>query len=97
MPRSTRDDAGVFGLFAITRAALPVMRAQNSGHVIDMTSVAGFAASAYDFASKPWRDNGSAMDSDEAGRPRRARRMEPLTWHTRQANVRQSLDAKKMA
>jgi NAD(P)-dependent dehydrogenase (short-subunit alcohol dehydrogenase family) len=34
-------DANVFGLFALTRAVLPVMRAQKSGHVINITSVGG--------------------------------------------------------
>ncbi|KAB0679747.1 oxidoreductase [Aureimonas leprariae] len=36
-------DANVFGLFALTRAVLPVMRRQRSGHVISVTSLAGFA------------------------------------------------------
>jgi NAD(P)-dependent dehydrogenase (short-subunit alcohol dehydrogenase family) len=48
-------DANVFGLFAMTRAVLPVMRAQRSGHVISITSVAGFVGypgSGYYAASK---------------------------------------------
>lgn len=48
-------DANVFGLFALTRAVLPVMRAQRSGHVINITSVAGlvgFPGSGYYSASK---------------------------------------------
>ena len=36
-------DANVFGLFALTRAVLPIMRAKKSGHIINITSVAGFA------------------------------------------------------
>ena len=36
-------DANVFGLFALTRAVLPVMRANKHGHIINITSVAGFA------------------------------------------------------
>ncbi|MGI4982836.1 MAG: oxidoreductase [Janthinobacterium lividum] len=48
-------DANVFGLFAMTRAVLPVMRAQRSGHVLNVTSVAGlvgFPGSGYYAASK---------------------------------------------
>ncbi|MFT5644775.1 MAG: NAD(P)-dependent dehydrogenase (short-subunit alcohol dehydrogenase family) [Janthinobacterium sp.] len=48
-------DANVFGLFAMTRAVLPGMRAQRSGHVINITSVAGhigFPGSGYYAASK---------------------------------------------
>ena len=48
-------DANVFGLFAMTRAVLPGMRAQRSGHIINMTSVAGhigFPGSGYYAASK---------------------------------------------
>lgn len=35
-------DANVFGLFAMTRAVLPIMRRQRSGHVLNLTSQAGF-------------------------------------------------------
>ncbi|WP_268800398.1 oxidoreductase [Pseudomonas huanghezhanensis] len=48
-------DANVFGLFAMTRAVLPLMRAQRSGHVINITSVAGligFPGSGYYAATK---------------------------------------------
>ncbi len=48
-------EANVFGLFALTRAVLPGMRAQHSGHVINITSVAGFIGfmgSGYYAASK---------------------------------------------
>ena len=36
-------DANVFGLFATTRAVLPGMRERRQGHIISITSVAGFA------------------------------------------------------
>jgi len=48
-------DANVFGLFAMTRAVLPLMRAQRRGHIINITSVAGligFPGSGYYAASK---------------------------------------------
>jgi NAD(P)-dependent dehydrogenase (short-subunit alcohol dehydrogenase family) len=48
-------DANVFGLFAMTRAVLPGMRARRHGHIINITSVAGlvgFQGSAYYAASK---------------------------------------------
>ncbi|WP_066267351.1 oxidoreductase [Hydrogenophaga palleronii] len=48
-------DANVFGLFAVTRAVLPVMRAQRSGRVLNITSVAGligYPGSGYYAASK---------------------------------------------
>ncbi len=48
-------DANVFGLFAMTRALLPGMRARRKGHVINISSVAGFVGfpgSGYYAASK---------------------------------------------
>jgi NAD(P)-dependent dehydrogenase (short-subunit alcohol dehydrogenase family) len=48
-------DANVFGLFAVTRAVLPGMRARRHGHVLNITSVAGFVGfpgSGYYAASK---------------------------------------------
>ena len=48
-------DANVFGLFALTRAALPGMRTRRAGHIINITSVAGlvgFPGSGYYAASK---------------------------------------------
>lgn len=48
-------EANVFGLFAVTRAVLPLMREQRSGHVISITSVGGLtgrAGSGYYSASK---------------------------------------------
>lgn len=48
-------EANVFGLFALTRAVLPIMRRQRRGHVFNITSLAGlsgFAASGYYSASK---------------------------------------------
>ncbi|WP_416186808.1 oxidoreductase [Glaciimonas sp. CA11.2] len=48
-------DANVFGLFAMTRAVLPGMRARHKGHILNITSVAGkvgFPGSGYYAASK---------------------------------------------
>ncbi|WP_375392401.1 oxidoreductase [uncultured Sphingomonas sp.] len=48
-------EANVFGLFALTRAVLPVMRAQKSGAIVNVTSVGGligFPASGYYAATK---------------------------------------------
>ena len=48
-------DANVFGLFALTRAVLPGMRARRHGHVISISSLAGFQGlpgSGYYAASK---------------------------------------------
>jgi NAD(P)-dependent dehydrogenase (short-subunit alcohol dehydrogenase family) len=48
-------DANVFGLFAMTRAVLPSMRARRKGHVLNLTSLAGFVglpASGYYAATK---------------------------------------------
>ena len=48
-------EANVFGLFAMTRAVLPAMRARKAGHIINIASVAGFCGfpgSGYYAASK---------------------------------------------
>ncbi len=48
-------DVNVFGLFAMTRAVLPGMRARRRGHVLNITSLAGLAGypgSGYYAASK---------------------------------------------
>ena len=37
-------DTNVFGLAEVTRAILPIMRSQKSGHILNLSSVAGIAA-----------------------------------------------------
>ncbi|SAI74492.1 D-beta-hydroxybutyrate dehydrogenase [Bordetella ansorpii] len=52
---SRQFSTNVFGTFAVTRAVLPVMRAQRAGHVISITSIAGlvgFGGSSMYCASK---------------------------------------------
>ncbi|SDM18302.1 Short-chain dehydrogenase [Methylobacterium phyllostachyos] len=63
-------DANVFGLFALTRAVLPVMRAQKAGHILNITSVAGFVgfpASGYYAATKHAVEGFSDSLAAEAG------------------------------
>lgn len=63
-------DANVFGLFAMTRAVLPVMRAQKSGYILNITSVAGFVgfpASGYYAATKHAVEGFSDALAAEAG------------------------------
>ncbi len=48
-------DTNVFGLFAMTRAVLPGMRARRRGHIVNITSIAGligFPSTGYYSASK---------------------------------------------
>jgi len=60
----------VFGLFALTRAVLPIMREQRSGHILNITSVAGFVgfpASGYYAATKHAVEGFSDSLAAEAG------------------------------
>lgn len=48
-------DSNVFGLFALTRTVLPIMRLQRRGHILNISSVAGlmgFSGSGYYAATK---------------------------------------------
>ncbi|SFL93183.1 oxidoreductase [Methylobacterium pseudosasicola] len=63
-------DANVFGLFALTRAVLPTMRAQRAGHILNITSVAGFVGfpgSGYYAATKHAVEGFSDALAAEAG------------------------------
>jgi NAD(P)-dependent dehydrogenase (short-subunit alcohol dehydrogenase family) len=37
-------EANVFGTLSVIKAALPILRAQGSGHIIGVTSILGIAA-----------------------------------------------------
>lgn len=63
-------DVNVFGLFAMTRAVLPLMRAARRGHVINITSVAGlvgYPGSGYYAASKHAVEGWSDSLASEVG------------------------------
>lgn len=63
-------EANVFGLFSLTRAVLPGMRARRRGHIINITSVAGFIGfpgSGYYSASKHAVEGWSDALAAEAG------------------------------
>ena len=63
-------DANVFGLFAMTRAVLPGMRARRYGRILNITSVAGlvgFPSSGYYAASKHAVEGFSDALAAEAG------------------------------
>ena len=63
-------EANVFGLFAMTRAVLPLMRAQGRGHILNIASVAGFCGfpgSGYYAASKHAVEGFSDSLSREVG------------------------------
>ena len=63
-------EANVFGLFAVTRAVLPGMRERRCGHIINITSVAGFCGfpgSGYYAASKHAVEGFSDSLSREVG------------------------------
>jgi len=66
-------EANVFGLFAVTRAVLPGMRARRKGHMINITSVGGlmgFAGAGYYVATKHavegWSDS-LALETEPLG------------------------------
>jgi NAD(P)-dependent dehydrogenase (short-subunit alcohol dehydrogenase family) len=63
--KQVRDqfETNVFGTMQVTRAVLPIMRAQRSGHVLTISSIAGFIAfpgssvySASKFAVEGWME-----------------------------------------
>ena len=63
-------EANVFGLFAMTRAVLPIMREQKGGHILNVASVAGFCGfpgSGYYAASKHAVEGFSDSLSREVG------------------------------
>jgi NAD(P)-dependent dehydrogenase (short-subunit alcohol dehydrogenase family) len=64
----TQFDTNVFGLFEVTRAVLPVMRAQRRGHIFNVSSIggiAGFASATLYCASKFGVEGFSASLAEE--------------------------------
>jgi NAD(P)-dependent dehydrogenase (short-subunit alcohol dehydrogenase family) len=64
----TQFETNVFGLFDVTRAVLPIMRAQRRGHIFNVSSVggiAGFASATLYCASKFAVEGFSASLADE--------------------------------
>ncbi|CAB4047381.1 hypothetical protein LMG9964_01013 [Paraburkholderia phenoliruptrix] len=74
----------MFGLLNVTRAVLPVMRKQRSGHVINTSSIVGYQAAAGGgvYSSEPYHPicrvglpklpQSAPVKSDSALTPRRA-------------------------
>jgi NAD(P)-dependent dehydrogenase (short-subunit alcohol dehydrogenase family) len=68
-------DTNVFGLLNVTRAVLPQMRKQGSGHVINISSVGGYTAAA------GWGLYGSTKFAVEGISEALAQEMRPLGIH----------------
>ena len=66
----------VFGLLNVTRAVLPYMRAQRSGHVINMSSIGGYAS------SQGWGIYCATKFAVEAISESMSLELEPLGVHT---------------
>ena len=76
-------DANVFGLFALTRAVLPIMRAARRGYIMNITSVAGYVgfpgSGYYALRNMRWRVFGFAGGGGEAAwHPRHLRGAGPF-------------------
>ena len=79
-------DANFFGLARVTRAVLPHMRAQRSGHVINITSIRGFEAKAGSgyYAATKFAVEGltEALRSEVAGFGIKVTAVEPGSFRT---------------
>src|ERR1700744_3115258 len=75
-------EANLFGVVSVTKAALPVLRAQGGGHVIQVSSVGGRLAtaglSAYQAAK--WAVGGFSEVLARGGRPPRHQGHRPRAW-----------------
>jgi NAD(P)-dependent dehydrogenase (short-subunit alcohol dehydrogenase family) len=68
-------ETNVFGLLAVTRAVLPALRAQRAGHVINISSVGGYAA------YPGWGVYGSTKFAVEGISEALAQELQPLGVH----------------
>src|SRR3981081_1243754 len=96
-------DVNVLGLLYCTHAALPIMREQGSGHVVNLSSVAGrvarFGAAVYNFTKFGVCGFSEALRQGGVGSGIRVTLIEPgyvdteLQGHNEHPAIRQAMEA----